>query len=1086
MAIVNIPFGALALNTSEASAAQGALARSSALLTEHANGGLQPVFPPSEATAAGGGSLLLPAGAALEFIHTTALYRHLIITGGDKGAVYVAWLHDDGTSEVLLTGLSSVTSITAIGNTLLVSAPEALHYLLYRPTEGKYGDLGTHLPLLPISFALSSELLMQYFQNTGLKVKERPNTTDAEGRVLISSLQMDVDNPDAMEEVDFNDSPGWYEYVPHPAFSFDPSVELDFKTYTYALRFKKALSGGALKYAFLTGTPVGSSERKLIYYFQNGSTLRTVTLRTDNKTFFYGSTDTTYNNLRLVIETTDHSAHAVFLLRGDGAYTPKMVDQSSADALNAVLGVCARFVSDQATERRRFAYPFFVRYGYRLFDGSIFPLSDPVLMLPTTGPAPHVYYSNSDTVTLYVMGVVSQLLYRLQTGAAEQLAKLKTDWRDVVTGLVISVSPPIYTYNQGAEWQQDKDLLPVSLAAREKNGETTFYDTDAGFSVSRFSGITGATAYSTYDYSSVLFRRGFGAAFVGDLYEISPPTYTDEELKEKVLSSSTFYVCSEMTFDEVATAGTDSALQGFTALNIKKGVLETLVTREAVADAYLSRTELAAGNVYAYSSRLNLAGVTERLAAPTPMPLLGGWEKSAGLFVELVVRLDTTDGYRYVRTRLAGSDLGLALRYFYYPDTRAVEAFCFAMMPSTTNAADRAIVAQRLVPMAARFSLTRHDFLQGAQWFDDFAALSLAPDDLTLGWSDLSTDFGSALSPQAIHDKLAAMELPDTEEHAAEVFTSAVDNPWYFPAEGRNAVGSGKVLAIVANATALTQEQYGSHPLYAFCTDGIWALGQNEQGSYVQVQPVSRNVLLSADALVQLDSAIAYCTARGVYLLSGLRSDCISEALIDASRADLSKLAGFGSGGPFYATTTTLRDYLDGACLAYDYMHARLWVFSPAEDKSLVYSFRSRMWGTAPVSFARAVNAFPDSYLQGRGDDARRIYSLMQEPADAGTQTAVLVTRPFRLADVATLCTPRVVGVRGDVEPRQVSLALYGARTLGRWHLLGSVKSCNMLHLRTGSPYRYFRLAVKADMRAGQSLEGATVTAIGRDINQQR
>lgn len=1098
MATINIPFSALSLNSSEASAPNGTLARSSALLTEHARGGLQPIFPPSAAKTPAGGDLLLPAGTTLSCIHATALYKHLIITGSFRaGSDYVAWLHDDGTTTTLIDGLASVTTITAVGNTLVILAADAVHYLLYRPTAGRYEDLGTHIPMLPVSFTLNSEYRMQYVQNAGIKVTDRKDTTDDAGRTIIGSLVFKLDSPQSYEPVNYSDSTVFRfdGSDPKPAYHYDPALIFAPAENSYAIRFKTALGDKYPWYVFLTGTRVGdtSGERVTICKINFH---KTGNINPDDANTFFADKNAKYNNLHLVVWTTENRAHTAYLLRADGAYTPKIVDQSTDAALNAILGACNRFVRDEATDRERFCFPFYVRAGLRLFDGSIYPLADPVLLLPATGPAPHVYYTDSDTVTLYVAGVVSRLLYRLLPDAgAATLAELRAKWRDVVTGLVVGVSQPIYTYNQGAEWAKDKDLLPVTLAAKRDPKSTdgpTFYDSDSGISVSRFDGIAAASSFAAYDYSADLFRAGFGASFTGNVYSIAPPTFTDEQLRDNLLSTSAYYVAAEIELDKLPTDGGDR-LEGFSALPIKRGALATLATREAVPDAYLSRCTLAATSAYAYSSRLNLAGVTEHLAPALPVPMLGGYELTdVASITDVYVRLDTPDGYRYVHTDLSASYLGTGLRWYYYPDSRAKEALVIGQVLSTVdNIATHAIVAPRLVTAAARIDLTRHDLMQGAYWWDDYGNIPLSPAGLTVGWDDLDSRLGADCTPDDVQSILAAAVLPDTVKHPAEVYTSEVDNPWLYPATGRNQVGSGRVLTIVSNATALTQEQYGSHPLYAFCTDGVWALAQSDTGNYVQVQPVSRNILLSPSAIVQLDTSIAYCTSRGVYLLSGLRSECISEPLIDASSASIDTLPGFGTGGPFAAPHVPLSDYLGSAALAYDYLHQRIWLTSAAYDLSLVYSLRSSTWATLPASYGRVVNAYPDAYMQGTGANRRRLYSLMSAPSTIGTdgdrtQPVILVTRPCTLDDASILTTPRVVTIRGDVSPRQVSLALYGARTLGRWHLLGSVRGCNTLHLRSGSPYRYYRIAVLARLNTGQSIEGATITAIRRDTNQQR
>ncbi len=70
---------------------------------------------------------------------------------------------------------------------------------------------------------------------------------------------------------------------------------------------------------------------------------------------------------------------------------------------------------------------------------------------------------------------------------------------------------------------------------------------------------------------------------------------------------------------------------------------------------------------------------------------------------------------------------------------------------------------------------------------------------------------------------------------------SAVDNPFYFPAKNTYTPSHEDIQAVCSNTVALSQGQFGQHPLYVFCKDGIWAMAVDASGNvtYAAAYPLS-------------------------------------------------------------------------------------------------------------------------------------------------------------------------------------------------------------------------------------------------------
>lgn len=120
-----------------------------------------------------------------------------------------------------------------------------------------------------------------------------------------------------------------------------------------------------------------------------------------------------------------------------------------------VLAQVNKFIQNWSTNKGKFIFPFFVRYAYKLYDGSTTMASVPVLMLPSTEITPLVRFTHDDGDAImnhfyyYIYAAVCNLDYQVQSYTV--LKQLREDWKDIVTGINIYVSAPIYTYDQAGK-----------------------------------------------------------------------------------------------------------------------------------------------------------------------------------------------------------------------------------------------------------------------------------------------------------------------------------------------------------------------------------------------------------------------------------------------------------------------------------------------------------------------------------------------------------------------------------------------------------------------------------------------------------
>ena len=138
------------------------------------------------------------------------------------------------------------------------------------------------------------------------------------------------------------------------------------------------------------------------------------------------------------------------------------VRDNVSDKLWSVLNTYGNRISDKGF----FHQPFFVRFAYRLYDGTFAMQSAPMLMLPNTVGQPLVTVNiNSEGVaTLNPLFTKSQLYARLDLPADLD------SWSDIITSFCVFVSPPIIDYTV------DDSRAITSIRKMQQTGTTYMSD----------------------------------------------------------------------------------------------------------------------------------------------------------------------------------------------------------------------------------------------------------------------------------------------------------------------------------------------------------------------------------------------------------------------------------------------------------------------------------------------------------------------------------------------------------------------------------------------------------------------------------
>lgn len=689
------------------------------------------------------------------------------------------------------------------------------------------------------------------------------------------------------------------------------------------------------------------------------------------------------------------------------------------------------------SKKKRFTFPFFVRYGLYMYDESITMLSASSLMVTkfdvpnveiagitmemrdgTGGRVPYVSH-NSNRNEYTVMRCSSPgycLCFRvIDESQVEELEK----WRDIITHVRFYISRQFITYNQ------DPELKEIHVT---------------------WDGVVG-----------------------------NPPKIEledNEHIIEQIAENPSFYFLTEVKPERLLTENIDPNStrinrnlyeEGFSKLPIDFDLNnDTIVTREAVEDDFHSHDKLIPKTSFVYNSRVNLANVTRFL--------FGGfspccfWNKPHSGTTEqtrCIVVYEKEDGnevYLESKTRDVVFDDNNTILWFFYPDERAKRAY-FNIGNSYYE-----------------ITLKPHNTLTGAYYFymehdSEQSVVSTIPN----------------VSPD--EDRL--IQQPN------KIYVSEVNNPFYFPLGGINSIGSGGILGLCAAVRPVSTGQMGYADLYVFASSGVWVAKINEKGTYTNFTLATGDICINPDSITQMETTVLFATARGIMLISGSQAQCISEAINDGDvppeNGMQAVMDAFTQLGRSYPTIAPFRDFLGGEDaslrMLYDYRHQRIIVYNPDYSYAYIYSLESHKWGMMESDIQYTINSYPDA-LAVTGDNVLVNYS--DSPVGDGSAIvipALLVTRPLTLDMPDVHKTVRRVLQRGMFRRWQgdehMTALLYGSRDLYDWHLIYASNGERMQGF-SGTPYKWFRVALVLNVEGNESITGATVELIDKYTGKPR
>lgn len=1005
-----IKYSGFSVAPSDYECADGALAASINLIPEE--GALKPILSPST-------KFTLDKGRKVVYIHKGNGYINYITTHEANGYTIFSY-HKSRDAFLSLLQDETMVDINAIGNMLIVSTNKHLHYCYFK--NNRYINLGTELPKVDIKFALSAKPV-SYNHVTNVSYSD------------YSSAEA-----------------SWTDYTNK---SFTYSNEKDLKIFN--ISFSQDLKSGH-EYKIKVG---GSGFNTLTLFAQNNTTneYEAICVVRRNRETIIKFPDTHKSSFRIRLydsnlETPTKASGTIEILEGfEKSFTGKVIEYNDSN-YTAIAAVINKFVAEQATNKDKFIYPFFIRYALRLSDGSHARISEPILMIPNSGYAPFISFIEGDK-KLYLYAFIADLQCLF-------LNSIEEKWKDIVSGVDVFVSEQVYPYNQGANFDASKNLFSYALIRKENNinqVEGTSYGY-VDLSDEYYNHYYGRAKQDLYDVAKDVFNFGdFNVRVNWQIIKIAPV----ENTREKLENVSQFYLAHSFDFDEIKKGVDDTGTENYTTIKLKEGTLSSLVVRQPLSDDQLSNCTFLNAHLTTYNQRLHLFDYNLQHAKPTVPSRQNGQiyrNDSYGELYKLQVFIRTAQGERIVECNADEGDYNYSTdtTWFFYPHNGAYRAVLY--FKGTDNKTN-----------IAGLNLKQHPILNGAYWMAD------------------TIDGSMVITSVVDSDNAACAQVDDISHYPNAVLQSNVATPFLFPSSLMTSLGVQKIKALSSAAKALSQGQFGQFPLYAFTSEGVWALEVSTTGTYTARQPITRDVCINNNAVTQLDSAVIFPTDRGIMLLSGSQAQCISETINSEYPFDVRKLPAFEKlhnmlnhkpSTDKCLPTLPFSEFLKQCQMLYDYVHQRIIVYAPNITYAYVLSLKTKQWGMIFSNITSHLNAYPEALAI---DANNNVLNFSVQNAEA--VKCLYVTRPLKLEAANVLKTIDTLIQRGIFSKGNVSTVLYGSRDLQNWYLVWSSKDHYLKGFR-GTPYKFFRIVGVATLSPDENIFGASVSFAPRQNNKIR
>lgn len=485
----------------------------------------------------------------------------------------------------------------------------------------------------------------------------------------------------------------------------------------------------------------------------------------------------------------------------------------------------------------------FVRYAFRLYDGTLTKHSAPILIMPIRPIVGNEEENNTDSI--------KSISYEFTGGSLTSNSKID------IHGFRVAMT---YDFEQlgNDRYEKWEDLIksvdifmsqPLGLSSIENIRKDMPTSTPKSISFNLIKGMSPEALKNIENTSTFYLVRSV-------------------DLGKKVLG-----IEAENPFDFLPSTESDFSK------------MENLIFQEVMSDDQFSHHKQGAGVSYAYNSRLHLANIkTTFFRGFNPEYFL--WHNTHTQFPiknedgEIVGWEDNTqgnyNGYLYkdapdtvYRTLMFEFDIfvGSALERVYssYSGVYLGNTYRVFMSPFISYPDPRA------------HRVTLYGIDHEGKWFKLFTTPMYKHNLLNIAFcvNEGLVPIVSSATPDPIPEKTNIYQDISLTENKIKV--SELNNPIIFPAKNTYQAGNGSVLAMASNAIRISEGQFGQFPLYVFTTQGIYSLNVGEgEVVYSNISAPTSYEIPTSKIVASTPFGVVFTSARGVCIIRGQEVDLLT------------------------------------------------------------------------------------------------------------------------------------------------------------------------------------------------------------------
>ncbi len=549
----------------------------------------------------------------------------------------------------------------------------------------------------------------------------------------------------------------------------------------------------------------------------------------------------------------------------------------------------------------------FVRYAFRLYDGSVIKHSSPLLVMPAKNilDTSNIRYTVGTTfvwdyTTLRSNSYVNVTGYNL--GIAIDLFDL-TPWEDIITSVDIFMSPPLGLMN------------PENLKQ---------------------------------DRVEEIFRAAYSSGGVGvetDLYS----SLNEESLKQ-VATESRFYLIKSLVIGEwnvtsflnpyiIPTSQTDFAK------------LENLIYQEQMPEDNFSHHIYGSGGSYVFNNRLRLSDITTtffkgfttehfqwRTAYNGTLAQSGDFHHTI-IETELLINNRVRHVYSFYSNYFGHVPFPFFQAFLSYPDSRARRMRIY-VSASGTGIWNQVFSAP----------LEPHPYLNIAYYLND----QLQP----------ITMEGTTTRPEVTGITPITLIEPN------KLKVSEVNNPFVFPNANTYLVGSGEILGESSIIMNVSDRNYGMYPVFVFTTDGVFTMaGQDVDTVHASIQAPTYLEPPISNVICATPYGVVFITKRGLMQISNYKTESLSQVLREDDDIINIDLTGITDPAISYPSVS-FRKFLESCTnMVYNPYDDELIISASGYSYNYVYDYETKSFYLSTNLVGQVVqNTFPDIYYISAGN----------------------------------------------------------------------------------------------------------------------